>query len=84
METKWTKIIEYLPQPNQEYLVWTGHHFIVSNAEYYDESFFEHIPQELHEQFRKLKGYFEEFGAKYYFDDEKVQYTELPKPPKGR
>jgi len=84
MEVKWTKVTDQLPEPNVEYLVWTGTHMIVSYAEYYDSEDLEHIPQHLRRQFIDLKGYFEEFGSKYYFNEKEVQYAELPEPPKGK
>ena len=83
MEVKWIKVTDQLPEPDKEYLIWTGTCMLVSYAEFYLEEDYEHIPAEFHDSLKRSKGYFREFGQKYYFDDERVQYTELPRPPRG-
>lgn len=77
----WNKITEVLPEAGREYLVWTGRGMLVSDADFYDEEFLCRIPQSMVEEYKKSKGYFQEFGHKYYFDDEGVYWSELPLAP---
>jgi hypothetical protein len=77
----WNKVTEVLPEAGREYLVWTGRGMLVSDADFYDEEYLSNIPASMIEDYKKSVGYFQEFGHKYYFDDEKVHWSELPLAP---
>lgn len=76
--------------------MWTGHEMIVSTAEIYTpedrERFREYVEQgafkDPSESFKHSllnnPGRFKDFGQSFYFDDPKVFWAELPKPPEGK
>lgn len=77
----WKKVTEQIPEPDRDYLVWTGSFMVVGTPHIYDEEFLANIPENLKEDFRKAKGKFVGDMGKFYFDDEKVYYSELPLAP---
>ena len=81
----WQRIVDVLPEPNQECLVWTGHYMYVSGAHFHDQEMVAReeadIGKEWGEFMRASKGCFEEFGQKHYFDDKEVQWSPVPLAP---
>jgi len=93
--TQWNRIADAKPKADQEVLVWTGRGMIVSAANFYNEeqkaefaswvTDDQNSPFTMREEDKKhyleCEGYFEEFGQKYYFDDPKLFWQELPRKP---
>ena len=83
MTIDWIKVVNVLPEEGKDYLVWNGHYMYVSEATFYrkEELIEMGASPEFVEQLMGMVGYFSEFGSKNYFNDKKVYYVELPKPP---
>lgn len=93
---EWKKVTENYPPEGVDLLVWTGHYMIVSEAHYYDEQerkmysdmvldprvFKGSQKERLH--YMNCAGRFSEFGTNHYFDNPKVYWAELPKPPETK
>lgn len=78
---KWNKVTDVLPPEGRDLLVWTGTYMFVSDAFYFTDEHRENAPEDVTAYMAKSKGHFQEFGHKSYFDDRKVYWAELPKPP---
>lgn len=80
----WNQVTKVDPPKDRDLLVWTGTYMIVSDATYNDigelvkTGFFN---DNAIKKFVDEKGYFNEFGSNYYFDDPKVMWAELPLAP---
>ena len=86
----WNRVTETLPEEGREYLVWTGKTMIVSYPYFNDPDMLADALQSVKDGFlgakyfedlKNSKGHFMEFGSKYYFDDPKVHWSELPLAP---
>lgn len=92
----WTKCVDSIPPEGKDYLVWTGKSMIVSEPTIYtpdqieeflklaENTYFVQTEEQKNswiKHYKECKGYFQEFGQKYYFDDPKIQWAELPQPP---
>lgn len=80
MQVIWNKVTEVLPPEGRDLLVWTGQYMIVSDAYYFILSNYQDADRV---RLTKIKGKFQEFGRNYYFDNPKVFWAELPKPPEA-
>lgn len=88
----WYRITVKQPKHDRQVLVWTGHHMFVARAVVYDtnkKAWYDDpeitITPEEKAKYRKidkeLTGSFNDMGEHFYFNNPKIFWMELPKPP---